>query len=312
VLTILNSDFSWTEIGESLTKINEWSHSGVEVLLDGTVVVSTPGNSSLSFIETTGVVRNISCGSGVYHGIALDKLKTAPFLWLADIGVEVNEGKILGFGIQKSELTDFSPSVQVLSDVQGWRPTAIACERSINHPDGYAIWVADGYGNSLVHRLTPKGKPLTIDGTSSGLSFDCPHGIALDNRGTTPYVVVADRNNKRLIWFDYCGNFVRQLKHNLITSPSSIAVYGDLLFVTELFGGLIGINRSDNVVDVLHRSERPREGSWPNSGNPLEPRRPELLEGKLNSPHGITVSNTGQIIITEWLIGGRTISLKSN
>jgi hypothetical protein len=34
-----------------------------------------------------------------------------------------------------------------------------------------------------------------------------------------------------------------------------------------------------------------------------------LQEGKFNSPHGMTVDADGDILVAEWLIGGRFIKL---
>jgi hypothetical protein len=303
------AEWSWSEIGDSLTQINKWSHSGVCVLDDDTVVVSTPGDSSISLIRRNGQVENISCGSGIYHGMAADHLQGLPFIWLADIGVEANQGKLLSLNLSTRELVTYTPAGLSSSSLRDWRPTSVAVERSISSPDGYAVWVADGYGKSLVHRLTASGEALTIDGSESGQLFDCPHGIAIDSRSGEPMLVVADRGNRRLVWYSLDGHFVRELKHELLSSPSALVVIDDYLYVTELFGGLVKIAKSGTVQNVLPRSKRPREGSWPNDGTAENPQRPKLNPGQPNSPHGIAANAAGSLVFTEWLIGGRTVWL---
>jgi hypothetical protein len=278
-------------------------------LNDDTVVVSTPGDSSISLISIDGEVETLPCGSGIYHGMAADHLQGAPFIWLADIGVEANEGKFLSLNLSTQELVSYRPAGLSPSYLTDWRPTSVSVERSISSPDGYAVWVADGYGKSLVHRLTASGETLTIDGSESGQLFDCPHGIAIDSRFGEPLLVVADRGNRRLVWYSLDGHYVRELRHELLTSPSALVVIDDYLYVTELFGGLVKVAQSGDVQDVLPRSERPREGSWPNDGSAENPQRPKLHPGQPNSPHGIAANAAGSLVFTEWLIGGRTIRL---
>ena len=298
----------WQEIGTELTSIPLWSHSGIALISRGVAVVSTPGDSSLSLISEDGSTSNIPVGEGIYHGMASDVFEGKDFLWLADIGVEPTGGKLLGYSFATEQVRDFSPAYETMPEVHGWRPTSVAVEKSISDPKGHSLWVADGYGHSLVHRLGRDGT-LTIDGSSSGTKFDCPHGIALDGRESKPLLVVADRNNQRLVWFDLSGNFVRELKHELITSPSSIAIAGKNLYFTELHGGLVSVSQQNEVQDVLPRSNRTRDEGWPNQLDAETLVRPSLTTGILNSPHGLTSSESGSLFLTEWVIGGRTIRL---
>jgi peptidylglycine monooxygenase len=82
-----------------------------------------------------------------------------------------------------------------------------------NHPSDVAfsregdIYVADGYGNSEIHRFMPDGAYLGSfgePGTGSG-QFTVPHAVAVlpDDR-----VVVADRDNDRLQVFTPEGHFI--------------------------------------------------------------------------------------------------------
>ena len=72
-----------------------------------------------------------------------------------------------------------------------------------NHPADIAIapngdiYVADGYGNSSVHRFSAEGKHLmTWGGPGKGRGqFTTPHGIWVDARDR---VFVADRENDRV------------------------------------------------------------------------------------------------------------------
>lgn len=80
-------------------------------------------------------------------------------------------------------------------------PTAAA-----QAPDG-EIYVADGYGNSSVHRFAANGSLIrTWGGHGDGPGvFTTPHAIAVDKRDR---VLVADRENNRVQVFDRAGNFL--------------------------------------------------------------------------------------------------------
>jgi peptidylglycine monooxygenase len=80
-------------------------------------------------------------------------------------------------------------------------PTAAA-----QAPDG-EIYVADGYGNSSVHRFAADGALLkTWGGPGDGLgAFTTPHAVAIDGKGR---VLVGDRENNRVQVFDRDGVFL--------------------------------------------------------------------------------------------------------
>jgi peptidylglycine monooxygenase len=104
-------------------------------------------------------------------------------------------------------------------------PTAAA-----QAPDG-EIYVADGYGNSSVHRFAADGSLIrTWGGQGSGPgTFTTPHAVALDSRGR---VLVADRENNRVQLFDREGNFVTEWGD--FYHPMQIWIDDrDLVFVTD-------------------------------------------------------------------------------
>jgi peptidylglycine monooxygenase len=69
------------------------------------------------------------------------------------------------------------------------------------------IYVADGYGNSNVHRFTADGRFIESwggQGTEAG-KFTTPHAVAIDSEGR---VLVADRENNRVQVFRRDGHFL--------------------------------------------------------------------------------------------------------
>ena len=106
-----------------------------------------------------------------------------------------------------------------------------------NHPtaaveaaDG-EIYVADGYGNSSVHRFAADGRLVRTwggQGSAPG-AFTTPHAIAVDSRGR---VLVADRENNRVQVFDRAGNFLAAWGD--FYHPMQIWIDDrDLVFVTD-------------------------------------------------------------------------------
>ncbi|MSV30609.1 MAG: hypothetical protein EXQ52_17970 [Bryobacterales bacterium] len=86
------------------------------------------------------------------------------------------------------------------------RPTDIAFA-----PNG-DVFVADGYGNSRIVKISKDGKLIKTWG-KKGLGegeFDTPHSIAIDKQGR---VYVADRENYRIQIFDSEGRFLKQWTH---------------------------------------------------------------------------------------------------
>jgi len=86
-----------------------------------------------------------------------------------------------------------------------------ALQAPFNHPADVAIarngdiYVADGYGNSAVHRFSAEGQYLMswgAPGTGRG-QFTTPHGIWVDDEGR---VFVADRENNRVQLFSPEGD----------------------------------------------------------------------------------------------------------
>ncbi len=85
------------------------------------------------------------------------------------------------------------------------------------------IYIADGYGNARVVKLSKKGKYLSTWGTygSGPGQFNTVHSIGVDSQGT---VYVADRENNRIQIFDPNGKYLREWNHlgatqNLFITP---------------------------------------------------------------------------------------------
>jgi hypothetical protein len=178
------------------------------------------------------------------------------------------------------------------------------------------IWVADGYGSSIVYRFDKAGNELArITGEEGGGRFLCPHSVFIDRRpGKSVELYVADRENRRVQVYDLEGRYVRTVGASFLSSPSGFAQWGDTLVVAELYARLALLDIHDELVgyigaetpnDVVHGwPDRP---GWPNaldSTGRVASAPSHLDHGHFNSPHSLAVDARGRLYVSEWLIGG--------
>lgn len=295
----LNSPVIWRTLLDGDAK-QGWMHSGIGVLSDGRVVFEAPGGAALVFLDpSTKTHVRIEVGVAVSHGIAV---ASDDSIWICDPGAEA-PGQVVQINLDGKILRTIKQPART-SDEQGkWRPTSIALAANGD------IWIGDGYGLSLVHVVRANGDIETFDGSTSGQKFDCPHGVAIDTRESITQIVVADRGNKRVLHFKEDGSFIRSITDAIMTSPSSLAVRGSDLLVTDLFGAILAIDLSDEVRAIVPTSNVNTREGWPNKISDGDSVAPDVFEGRLNSPHGITVSTKGDIYFTEWYLGGRAVTI---
>jgi peptidylglycine monooxygenase len=146
-----------------------------------------------------------------------------------------------------------------------------------NHPADAAIagdgeiYVADGYGNSMVHRFAADGRHLTSfgrPGAGPG-EFTTPHAVWVDRWNR---VLVADRENDRVQLFNRDGRYLEQ--------------WGDFYHPMDIFEDAAGrIYVSDQI---------PRLSQFAPDGRLLGRCRPCY-----NTPHGIWGAPDGAIFVAE-------------
>lgn len=310
----------WEDLSALLPDTDGWMHSGMAVDENGVLYCAHPNGRALLRINlATGVSRAAQTEFSELHGIALTRSKD--IVAIADPGYRVDrvEGEhayeelfveghaafidvVDGFTVQAFSQPDLP---QYSSET--WRPTSIAVDRDAGRPGD--VWIADGYGASLVHRFSPGGELLaTVDGSASGRVFDCPHAVALrEDPGGDVEVLVADRANHRIVVLDSEGRYLREFGEAVLDSPSGFALMNGELFISELHGGVARFDENDVFIGMLE-PERVRshdEPSWPNRPTPLGGiEAPNLIPGIYNSPHGIAAFE-GEVYVNEWLVGGR-------
>lgn len=315
----------WAAVPDPAAAREGWSHPGVAVTPAGEIVTIHPARPEVLFFSPEGrLLRSWMAPVVEGHGLAVTHEDGTPSLWIADPGSKrmgaptyaphVEAGQVLKLTLDGEVVLSLARPTHPLYAQGKYSPTAVAVaeERFGGRGD---LFVADGYGSSLIHHYDRAGTYLgTLDGTEGHDGrFATPHGVTVDWRKSEPELYIADRTNHRLQVYDLQGNWKRNVGESFLTSPSVFAFAGDRLIVGELRARLVVLDREDRVVDVLGANESVcTEPGWPNqtraTGEGVE-RTTRLQPGRFNSPHGLAADATGNLYVAEWLIGGRYIKL---
>ncbi|HEU5315101.1 MAG TPA: hypothetical protein VFX49_03270 [Chloroflexota bacterium] len=301
-----------------------WAHPGMAVTPDGVIVTCHAGLPLILFFRPDGTLaRSFRLDVTDAHGIAAH----GDAIWIADNGAK----RLPGPGYPAHSAPEGGQVLEVARDgsvrrrygVPGhpayaegkFSPTSMAVG------DDADVWIADGYGQSLVHRYRGERLVQTLSGDEGAAGrFKTPHAVWVDRRPAKrdPELYVADRTNARIQVFDLEGTFKRcigpEAPGATLITPTAFASSGDLLFVAEFRGARITVlDPDDRVVAILGaNTDVVQLPGWPNrldaSGQPIRP--PDITPGLFNGPHGIAADAAGSVYAAEWVIGGRYVKLE--
>lgn len=323
--------FRWTEPwgaeeqrAPSDVALPGWAHHGIVVTGAGDVITQHRDRPEVITLSAAGeFVASWSADFVQAHGFSIFSEQGDEVLWIADNGskrsatdgtypryrpYEPARGAAIKYSLDGSELTRLTtPEIPEYKD-RDYCPTHVAVAQNGD------VWVADGYGQSMVHRFSALGEYRgSIDGLTGAGHFDCPHALFIDERGGDPELLVADRASRRIQVFDLDGGFVREFGSDYLTSPGSFAAWGDFTIVAELEGRLTIVDRDGRLVGYLGASsdeERDRIG-WPNAAGGETWVAPSLTPGFFNAPHSLAVDTDLNLYVTEFVIGARVVKLES-
>lgn len=174
-------------------------------------------------------------------------------------------------------------------------------------PDG-GFMLADGYGTFSIHRYDAAGKWVSTFGTPGKADgqFNLPHGLWLDDRQSEPMIVVADRVNGRLQWFNLEGAHKNTLDGFIL--PANCDVHGELLLVPDLSARITLLDKHNQPVAQLGEDAAWREAVL-KDGMALRSRPGEWQEGRFLHPHDACFDKDGNIFVAEWVSPGRITRL---
>jgi hypothetical protein len=175
-------------------------------------------------------------------------------------------------------------------------------------PDG-GFFVADGYGSYRILHYDAAGQWIrTIGEPGAGDGqFNLPHGLWIDDRkADDPLLVVADRANARLQWFDLDGGHRKTLGGFHL--PANVDRHGELLLVPDLSARITLLDGDDRLI---HLGDDPSWRERVSDGNRAMRRDPGSWEaGKFIHPHDACFDGDGNIFVAEWVETGRISKLR--
>lgn len=151
------------------------------------------------------------------------------------------------------------------------------------------VFIADGYGSSTVSvannqtgEFTDQLLTASIERKNKQKRFATPHGITYDTR--VDLLAVSDRGNKRVVYFNKKGEFVRQITGPGISEVCNTDVWNKYLLVPNLDGNVAYLDENNLLVDSI---------------------KLQTVLGKLghNHPHDAIFMSTGDIVIGTWAPG---------
>ncbi len=282
---------------------------GTAVDSQGLIYITHYGNPGSVFVfEPNGrfvkSLGDIHAGHG--HGIDIRKEGNEEFIYLSP-----SESNLAFAKLTLDGETVWQRGQQELNKDSGvydkkgtrYRPTNVSFR-----PDG-GYYLGDGYGSNYLFEYDKNDKFVRAIGGSGKQDgqFATPHGQWLDERDGDPKLVVADRANKRLQWFDLSGKHVRTQDGFLF--PADIDIRGDLMLVPDLHARITILNADNEPVAQLGDDEAWRTQVL--DKNTKMRATPKLWQaGKFVHPHDACFDEAGDIYIAEWVVGGRVTKLE--
>ncbi len=302
---------NWARIPDTPTgRANGRTH-GVCVTSSGAVIVFHQAENGLLAFDPDGKLISATGGDRWLgaHGLTRVVEDDQEVLWLAD----EKSHEVVKTTLAGEEIQQIGPPDHPAYGEKKYVPTWAAV-----NPVTRDIWVADGYGASLVHRHAADGSYLgTLDGTEGAGRFNQPHGIAFRTGSDGAELWVTDRGHHRIQIFDGEGRFLRA--SGSCHSPCAFDFRDGLVLVPELFTGvkLLDMGTLDVVEEI---GAHPDIGPNPDPAKWWPPRAPEgwpnlagtehVRPGQFNSPHAAAFAPNGDIVVVEWIVGGRITRLR--
>lgn len=292
----------WCKLPEGRTVIGP-THGGVVEDKDGLIYFTMDAGPSAILVYNSDGTLNKQIGDeslcGI-HGLTINTEGDEQFLYGAQIPKKrAVKLKLDGTIVSEIPFDEFKKSGKYDEAGSKFVPTGIAVA-----PDG-TIFVADGYGSNWIHRFDKEGKYIDTfggPGEAPGKFKTC-HGVAIDKRDGTPKLIVCDRENRRLQYFDLDGKFLSVAATDL-RRPCSISFHGDHAAVAELEARVTILDKDNK--QVAHLGDNPDQTQWAKYGVPPEQWKP----GIFTAPHGVAFTHDGNVYVLDWNASGRLSKFK--
>jgi DNA-binding beta-propeller fold protein YncE len=261
-------------------------HGGAVLDQAGNIYVTTDTERGIVVFSPTGKFLR-AFGPTRIHGLEWQKEKGVEYFYAA----RPSDHEVLKLKLDGEQVwaIHFPPEAGIYQDANGFKPCAVTVA-----PDD-SIFVADGYGSNFVLKFGKDRKFIKAfggPGQEEG-KFNTCHGIALDTRQRKPLLLVCNRNNNRVEHWDLDGNFVCVIQKDL-RMPAAVHIQGDYAVLPELQGRVTVLDKAGKIVAQV--GDNPDEKQRANFGLPQD----QWKDGICNSPHGASMDEDGNLIVSEW------------
>ena len=261
-------------------------HGGVVIDKVGNIYVTTDTKRGLLVFSREGKFLR-AVGPSHIHGLELREENGAEYIY----GARPSQHEVVKLKLDGAQewAIHFPEAAGIYKDAKAFNPCAVTVA-----PDG-SIFIADGYGANYVLKYDKDRKFVKAfggPGKEEG-KFNTCHGIALDTRQGKPLLLVCNRNNNRVEYWDLDGNFVKIIQKDL-RMPAAVHIRGDYAVFPELQGRVTVLNKDGSIVAQV--GDNPNEKQRANFGLPQD----QWKEGICNSPHGASIDQDGNLIVAEW------------
>ena len=266
-------------------------HGGAALDEAGNVYVTTDTPRGITVFSKDGKFLR-AVGPTRVHALEIRKENGTEYIYAArPSDHEVLKLKLNGEQVWKIAASDEN---QNFPDKNKFNPCAVTVA-----PDG-SIFVADGYGSNYVLKFDKDRKFVSRfggPGAEEG-KFNTCHGIAFDSRQDKPLLLVCNRNNNRVEYWDLDGIFVKVIQKDL-RMPAAVHIRGNYAVFPELQGRVTILAKDGSIAAQL--GDNPKADQRANFGLPPE----QWTEGITNSPHGASLDPDLNVIVSEWSKFGR-------
>jgi hypothetical protein len=283
------------------------THQGVGKQMDTVLVFDPKGK----FVRSFGKEWH---GGG--HGIEIRKEGSDEFIYLTNtwtpklklVKTNLKGEKVWEKG--RPEVKEYEPRPDAKDSTKtvtpNYNPTNVSWL-----PDG-GFTVGDGYGSNFMFNYDKDGKITKVYGGGGNAlgKLATPHGHWLDDRDKNkPTIVVCDRANGRLQWFDLDGKALSATeKGKVVLFPAHAKTRGDVLLLPDLHARVSLFDKENKPIVHLGDDEAWRKKVL--DGFKIRQQPKEWPAGKFIHPHDAAFDKDGNIFVVEWVSTGRVTLLK--
>jgi len=261
-------------------------HGGIVIDKAGHIYVTTDTKRGILVFSAAGKFQR-AVGPSHIHALEIREEGGTEYIYAARPSQhEVIKLKLDG---ERVWAINFPEEAGLYKEASKFNPCAVTVA-----PDG-SIYIADGYGANYVLKYDKDRKFVKAfggPGKEEG-KFNTCHGIACDTRQGKPLLLVCNRNNNRVEYWDLDGNFVKVIRKDL-RMPAAVHIRGDYAVFPELQGRATVLDKAGNIAAQV--GDNPNEKQRANYGLPPD----QWKDGICNSPHGASIDKDGNLLVAEW------------